>query len=87
MLPVVANSLFKANECKVAWRSLRQSYRYHCKTAYTRFKTDGNDDDGEIDPLETPDIQWEFASAMAFLQDMSKKRYMVANTVKFMLSL
>lgn len=53
---------------------MRQSYRYHCKVAYNRFKSDENDDDGEIDPLETPDIQWEFANAMAFLQELSKKR-------------
>lgn len=58
----------------MAWRSLRQSYRYHCKVAYNRFKSDEYDEDGEIDPLETPDIQWEFANAMAFLQELSKKR-------------
>ncbi|XP_064550110.1 zinc finger protein 836-like [Drosophila montana] len=61
-------------ECKVAWRSLRQSYRYHCKTAYTRIKIDGEDNEGETDPLETPDIQWEFADDMAFLQDLTRKR-------------
>lgn len=53
---------------------MRQSYRYHCKVAYNRFKSDEYDEDGEIDPLETPDIQWEFANAMAFLQELSKKR-------------
>jgi len=63
-----------ANDCKVAWRSLRQSYRYHCKAANSRFKIDGDDDEGEVDPLETRDIQWEFANHMAFLKEMSKKK-------------
>ncbi|XP_017967670.1 zinc finger protein interacting with ribonucleoprotein K [Drosophila navojoa] len=60
-------------ECKVAWRSLRQSYRYHCKTAHTRLQQDDGDMD-EADPLETPDIQWEFAEDMSFLQDLLRNR-------------
>ncbi|TDG49518.1 hypothetical protein AWZ03_004009 [Drosophila navojoa] len=62
-----------AQECKVAWRSLRQSYRYHCKTAHTRLQQDDGDMD-EADPLETPDIQWEFAEDMSFLQDLLRNR-------------
>ncbi|XP_034114773.2 zinc finger protein 699-like isoform X1 [Drosophila albomicans] len=68
----------EANECKVAWRSLRQSYRYHCKAANSRFNVDCDSDDdvdkGDVDPLETPDIHWEFATHMVFLQEMSGKR-------------
>ncbi|KAL7728397.1 hypothetical protein ACLKA6_005160 [Drosophila palustris] len=69
------------NDCKVAWRSLRQSYRYHCKAANNRFKSGGhddddeddhNDDEAEADPLETPDVQWQFFNHMAFLQEVSR---------------
>ncbi|XP_034489075.1 zinc finger protein 880-like [Drosophila innubila] len=62
------------NDCKVAWRSLRQSYRYHCKAANSRLKIGEDDDEGEVDPLETRDIQWVFADHMAFLKEMSKEK-------------
>ncbi|EDV98591.1 GH22380 [Drosophila grimshawi] len=62
------------HECKVGWRSLRQCYRYHCKTAHSRSKMDGDDIEAEADPLETPHIKWEFADDMAFLQELSKKK-------------
>ncbi|XP_017845198.1 transcription factor Ouib [Drosophila busckii] len=66
-----------AETCRVAWRSLRQSYRYHCKAANNRkkFDLDLEDCTADPDPLATPDIKWEFADEMAFLQDMSRERH------------
>ncbi|KAL7740222.1 hypothetical protein ACLKA6_002198 [Drosophila palustris] len=51
------------NECKTAWKSLRDSYRYHCK----RVGADGA-------TSEQPKVVWHFAPYLTFLPKLSSTR-------------
>ncbi|XP_070069552.1 uncharacterized protein [Drosophila takahashii] len=69
----IAGTLEKTvTECKDAWTSLRESYRYHRKKASLRLRKSGADGG---DALESqPKVQWEFGDRMSFLPDFSTKR-------------
>ncbi|XP_067616209.1 uncharacterized protein [Eurosta solidaginis] len=66
-------------ECKAAWISLRESYRYREKVAR---KAKSGSDGGE--PLSEPSISesvdWEFAAEMSFLPNVSQKRKTFTST-------
>ncbi|XP_067644556.1 uncharacterized protein [Eurosta solidaginis] len=60
-------------ECKAAWVSLRESYRYRAK-ATNKFKSGSAGGEQLSEPYFNEDIDWEFAEEMSFLPNVSEKR-------------
>ncbi|XP_016972801.1 uncharacterized protein LOC108040070 [Drosophila rhopaloa] len=56
------------HSCKLAWKSLRDSYKYHLKSKRTK--------SAEGDPLGKPKgmSEWDFAPYMAFLPEVTTQR-------------
>ncbi|XP_036340807.1 uncharacterized protein LOC118750185, partial [Rhagoletis pomonella] len=61
------------NECKLAWTSLRESYRYRAKGAQ-KSKSGGAGGDNIPEPIYNDSIDWEFSADMSFLPHVSQKR-------------
>nr|XP_043067371.1 transcription factor Adf-1-like isoform X1 [Drosophila bipectinata] len=61
-------------DCKRAWKSLRACMRYHQKIS--RKKKPSGSAGGSVvpGPKASDDYDWDFASEMAFLSDLSEKR-------------
>ncbi|XP_039968278.1 uncharacterized protein LOC120780069 [Bactrocera tryoni] len=79
----ISNALEKSvDECKSAWISMRESYRYHARVAN---KNKSGSDGGEV--LETPsfseNVDWELAEEMSFLMNVSHKRKTFTTPVSF----
>ncbi|XP_049306186.1 uncharacterized protein LOC125776696 isoform X3 [Bactrocera dorsalis] len=79
----ISNALNKSvDECKSAWISMRESYRYHARVAH---KNKSGSDGGEV--LETPsfseNVDWVFAEEMSFLMNVSHKRKTFTTPVSF----
>lgn len=58
-----AYSLFLVSDCKVVWKSLRDSLRYYMKKKKPQGKSGDSGCEGNADP----DEQWEFSECMAFM--------------------
>ncbi|KAM8703144.1 hypothetical protein ACLKA7_007855 [Drosophila subpalustris] len=69
----VAETLNRSeDECKVAWKSLRDSYRYHCKVAGKKSGSAGGV--GPQQPRANDAVEWHLAPYMSFLPEMSSQR-------------
>ncbi|KAL7723406.1 hypothetical protein ACLKA6_015980 [Drosophila palustris] len=60
------------DECKVAWKSLRDSNRYHCKVAGKKSGSAGGL--GPQQPRANDAVEWHLAPYMSFLPEMSSQR-------------
>ncbi|XP_034472438.1 uncharacterized protein LOC117780133 isoform X2 [Drosophila innubila] len=68
----VADSLNKnVNACKMAWKSIRDSYRYHCKSSE---KKQAQSARAEGAQSEQPKVYWHLAPYLSFLPDLNSKR-------------
>ncbi|KAL7731392.1 hypothetical protein ACLKA6_001417 [Drosophila palustris] len=72
----VAEALKKpVQDCKAAWRSLRDSYKYHIKASDRKRKKSGSAGGvGPQPPRANDTIEWHLAPHMAFLPDLSTQR-------------
>ncbi|XP_022220340.2 uncharacterized protein LOC111072653 [Drosophila obscura] len=64
-----------ANSCKIAWKSLKDSYRYHIKSATKKQLKNGSAGGVQMEnPVANESVEWVFAPHMAFLPDLFTQR-------------
>ncbi|KAL7744372.1 hypothetical protein ACLKA6_001761 [Drosophila palustris] len=71
----VAETLNRSvTDCKLAWKRLRDSYRYHCKVAANKRRSGSAGGIGPEQPRAKDEVEWQLAPYMAFLPDLSSQR-------------
>ncbi|KAL7739177.1 hypothetical protein ACLKA6_011932 [Drosophila palustris] len=72
----IAEALNKpVQDCKSAWRSLRDSYKYHIKASEKkRAKSGSAGGVGPQPPMANEAVEWHLAPYMAFLPELSMQR-------------
>ncbi|KAM8702125.1 hypothetical protein ACLKA7_017690 [Drosophila subpalustris] len=71
----VAETLNRSvTDCKLAWKSLRDSYRYHCKVAANKRRSGSAGGIGPEQPKANDEVEWKLAPYMAFLPELSLQR-------------
>ncbi|KAL7725200.1 hypothetical protein ACLKA6_018689 [Drosophila palustris] len=65
----------KLQDCKSAWRSLRDSYKYHIKASEKkRAKSGSAGGVGPQPPMANEAVEWHLAPYMTFLPELSMQR-------------